>query len=115
MNDYRLQTEISDEVKREMALHAEKSVLTAKIQSQKDQIAERSYTFSKVLSLLVFLNLLFSLVFQRPADFFVVIVYGAAYLAEIVWLTFGWRKRLRELEEWQIIADEAENQKYINQ
>ena len=115
MSEYRLQTELSDETKRETALYSEKSALQTEIQNYRKKVSERFYTLTKVSSLLVVANVLLSFVWQRPADFFVVMVYGVAYLIELVWLLFGWRKRRRKLEEWQKIADETALQNYRNQ
>ncbi len=114
MSEYRLQTNLSDETKSEMALHSEKSVLQTEIQNRQRKLSERFYTFTKVSSLLISVNVLLVFLLQRPSDFFVVIVYGLAYLTEIVWLMFGLRKRQRKLVEWQRIIDEAENRIYIN-
>ena len=115
MSEYRLQTELSDETQREMALHSEKYALQTEIQNQKKKLSKSFYTSSKIFSLLVLMNVLLSFVWQRPADFFVVIIYGVVYTAEIVWLMFGLQKRQRKLEEWQSVIEDTEIQNYRNQ
>ena len=115
MSEYRLQTELSDETQREMALYSEKYALQTEIQNQKKKLSKSFYTSTKIFSLLVLMNVLLSFVWQRPADFFVVIIYGVVYTAEIVWLMFGLQKRQRKLEEWQSVVEDTEMQNYRNQ
>ena len=114
MSEYRLQTEVSDETRREIDLYSEKYALQAEIQEQREKISKSFYNSTKVFSVLISMNVLLSFVWQRPADFFVVIIYGVLYLAEIVWLMLGWQKRRRKLEDWQSKFEETEMQIYRN-
>lgn len=115
MSEYQLQTDLSDETKREMVLYAEKYALQTEIQNYKKQISKRFYNSTKAFSLIILLNVLLSFAGQRPTDFFMVIIYGIGFFIELVWLMFGLQKRRRKLEEWQRIVDETENQHYRNQ
>lgn len=114
MSEYRLQTEISDEARRAMDLHEEKYALQTEIQEQEKKIAKSFYTSTKVLSVLVIANVLLSFIWQRPADFFVVLVYGVGFAAEVIWLMFGLRKRRRNFEDRQSVVEETEMQNYGN-
>ncbi|MDQ2746092.1 MAG: hypothetical protein M3T96_02405 [Acidobacteriota bacterium] len=107
MNDYQLQTELSDETRRAMLLYSEKSALETEIQNHRKRVSKSLMKSGKVLGFLILFEILFSSLLQRPTDFFVVIVYGLGYIAEIVWLFFGLRKRQSKLEEWE---NAAENQ-----
>ena len=115
MSEYRLQTELNDETRREMVLHEEKRELQAEIQKQETRAFKSFYNSTKIFSFLILMNVLLSFIWGEPADFFVVLVYGVCYTAEIAWLLFGVRKRRRMLEKWQTTADEAEIEEYGNQ
>lgn len=114
MSEYRLQTEISDETRRVMNLYDEKYALLAEVQAQEKKIAKSLTTSTKVLSLLIVINVLLSFIWQEPADFFVVIVYGVGFAVEIIWLMLGLRKRRRKIEDWRSVVEETEMQNYGN-
>ena len=102
MSEYQLQTELSDETKREMILYAEKNTLETAVEDQSKAIAKSVRKTGRLFSFIILANVLLSFLWQQPADFFVVIVYGICYVAEIIWLFFGLQKRRQELEEWKI-------------
>lgn len=108
MDEYQLQTEINDETQRRLVRHSEKLRLQTEIEEQRGKISKSFRTSAKVFSLLIVVNVLLSFIWQRPADFFVVTIYGVAYLIEILWLMFGLRKRQRKLVEWENVADERQ-------
>ncbi len=105
MSDYQLQTELNDEMKRAIVLHSEKTALETEIRDYKQRVSKSLIKSGKVLTFLILFEIVLISLFQRPADFLVVTVYGLAYIAEIIWLSFGLRKTRKKLADWETAAE----------
>jgi hypothetical protein len=101
MEDYRLQIELTDETKREIALESEKLALEFNIRQQKDKIKKLARGFFDSLSYLVLFYALINFLWQYPVGIIFFSMFGILNLLHLFWLLAGLRKKQRTLERWK--------------
>lgn len=115
MSEYRLQTELSDEERREMALYAKKYKVQTEIRNQKKKTSEKVRNSANASALMILVYALVDFLSPGPIPFMLFIFLGLGHAAEIIWVSYASYKRQRKLEHCQTIIDETEIQKLINQ
>jgi len=106
MDNYLLQTEVTNEIRREVALKTEKRALESEIQEQKKKIKKHLAGFLSSLSLLILFHALVNFFWQHPVSVFFYSVFGILNLIQALWLLDGWRKRRQKLESWNKTVEE---------
>ena len=108
MNDYLLQTEITEETKREIGLKIEKRALESEIQEQEKAIKNHLRGFLFSLSLIILYHALLNFFWQYPVSVFFFSLLGIFNLIHALWLLNGWRKKRQNLTRWTKIVGEIE-------
>ena len=107
MNDYSLQTEITEETKREVALNVELRTLKSEIQEHQKKIKKHLRGFLGSLGLLVLYHALLNFFWQYPASVFFFVLFGSLNSIHALWLLNGWRKKRQKLARWNKIVNET--------
>ena len=112
MNNYQIQTEITNETNREIAFNSERKILEADIQDQKRKISRRFFAFLSCSGLIVLIHSLANFFWQYPVQYFFFTILGVFGLIETLWLYYGLRKRQKKLYEWEKLVAETAISKY---
>lgn len=114
MNEYRLQTELSDEERREMALYSEKYEIQTEIRNQRKKTSEKVRSSANASALMILVYALVDFLSPGPIPFMLFMFLSLGHAAEMIWVSYVSYKQQLKLEHCQTIIDETEIQKLIN-
>lgn len=100
MNDFQLQTEISNSMKREIDLHQQKRKLELEIEKQNSKIQKSYDKFFATAGLLTMAFGVLSFVLNQPFDYFFFFVFGFLSFVEFIWLFSILQRKKQNLELW---------------
>ncbi len=115
MDDYQLQTELSDVEKRAVALQSEKYALETEIENQESKISERINKIAAASGSVILLYAIADFLIEGSFSYFLFISLSIAYSAELIWLFYTLRKQRRKLDDWKLLVEKLEHQDYGNQ